>query len=125
MKANVQEAALLAVVMALVIFFCRVCPFLFFKGKKQNSIADNSSMTETFINFVEKTVPPLVMTVLTFNAISAPVFESIKHGSFRQAASVFIASAVTVIIHLWKKNPLFSIFGGTAAFMIIERLLNF
>jgi len=120
-KTDTGEAALLAVIMALVIFFCRACPFLFFRGKKQNN--GTSSRTESFIAFVEKIVPPLAMTVLTFNAISASVLESVKQGSPGQAGSVLIAAAFTVIVHIWRKNPLLSIFGGTAMYLVMERLI--
>ncbi|MCL2180192.1 MAG: AzlD domain-containing protein [Treponema sp.] len=120
------EAALLTIIMALVIFFCRVCPFLFFRGKKTDDRDTAASRrAEAFIDFIEKIVPPLAMTVLTFNAISSPVYESIKQGGLQHGGAVLAAAAATVIIHLWRKNPLFSIFGGTAVFMALERLINF
>jgi len=141
MQTGIGEAVFLTAIMALVILFCRVCPFLFFGGKKpdnviggKNSASDadkktgnaaNASRAEAFIVFIEKTVPPLAMTVLAFNTICAPVYESVKHGNFGQIGSTLIAAAVTVITYLWKRNALLSIFSGTAAYMVLERVINF
>ncbi|MDR0502215.1 MAG: AzlD domain-containing protein [Treponema sp.] len=124
MKTGIGEAVLLTAVMALVIFFCRVCPFLLFRGKSPGD-KNAGRRAEAFIDFIGKIVPPLAMTVLTFNAVSASVYESVKNGSPGQGGAAFIAAAVTVIVHLWRRNALFSIFGGTAAFMALERLINF
>jgi branched-subunit amino acid transport protein AzlD len=96
-----------------VILFCRAVPFLFFRGTGE---ADKRG--KAFLDFVEKTVPPAAMTVLTFNFIAAPVNENP-----REAVPVLVSAAMTALIHLWKRNPLLSIFGGTALYMILERII--
>jgi len=132
MKTGIGEAALLTAIMAAVIFFCRACPFLFFRGGKQGGATDAGGgadesggkagaagrRTAAFLGFVEKTVPPLAMTVLAFNALAVPI-----HENFRQGIPVLIAAAFTVIVHLWRRNPLISIFGGTAVYMALERVV--
>ena len=130
MKTGIGEAALLTAIMAAVIFFCRSCAFLFFRGSKPDNAdggTDESGgkagsaagrRTAAFLDFVEKTVPPLAMTVLTFNALAVPI-----HENFRQGIPVLIAAAFTVIVHLWRRNPLISIFGGTAVYMALERIV--
>jgi branched-subunit amino acid transport protein AzlD len=125
MKTGIGEATLLTAIMAAVIFFCRACPFLFFRGGKPGGGADegngkagSAGRTAAFLDFVEKTVPPLAMTVLTFNALAVPI-----HENFRQGIPVLIAAAFTVIVHLWRRNPLISIFGGTAVYMALERIV--
>jgi branched-subunit amino acid transport protein AzlD len=112
MKTGVTEALLLTLVMGAVIFFCRLFPFLFFRGK-----AGAGSET-ALLNFVAKTVPPVAMTVLAFNSMAGPV-----KGNLREAIPVLTAAALTAAVHLWKRNPLISIFGGTAAYMILERVI--
>ena len=119
MKIDSGEALLLTVIMAAVIFFCRAFPFLFFLGKKQGL------KTETFIGFIEKVVPPLAMTVLTLNAISSFIYENIKQDNFLQGGFALAAAAVTVILHLWRRSPLLSIFCGTAVYMALNRFFNF
>jgi len=116
MNTSTTDALLLTAVMAAVIFFCRVCAFLFFRQ-------DNASPSvKAFLGFVEKIVPPLAMTVLTFNALSVPLLDSFKQGVPMQGLPVLIAAAFTVLVHLWQRNPLLSIFGGTAVYMVLERV---
>jgi branched-subunit amino acid transport protein AzlD len=130
MKTGIGEAALLTAIMAAVILLCRACPFLFFRSRTgKNGTADDAGTTETgaarthpaFLNFIEKIVPPLAMTVLTVNALAAPVYEAITEGAPMRCIPAFIAAAVTVIVHLLRRNPLLSIFGGTAVFMALQR----
>jgi branched-subunit amino acid transport protein AzlD len=104
-----------------IIFFCRLFPFLFFREKAGPGEAEQKrrSRRQVFLNFVEKLVPPAAMTVLAFNALAG----SFKTG-LRDGLPALAASALTALIHLWKRNPLFSIFGGTAVYMILERLLG-
>jgi branched-subunit amino acid transport protein AzlD len=132
MTTSVSEALLLVVVMAAVIFFCRAFPFLFFRGKnsdtnKGSSIPEIAISPETelfqnrnsnFFAFVEKTIPPVAMTVLAFNALAGPV-----QTSSHELIPTFSAAAFTAIIHIWRRNPLISIFGGTALYMILIRVL--
>ena len=102
---SLSEALGIALAMGAVILFCRAFPFLFVIKSK------------AILTFVEKTVPPVAMTVLAFNALGASFRENIHDGIFALAASVF-----TALIHLWKRNPLISIFGGTALYMILIKL---
>ncbi|MDR2795669.1 MAG: AzlD domain-containing protein, partial [Spirochaetaceae bacterium] len=88
------ETTIYTFVMGAVIFFCRVFPFIFFRGGKTGAARENK-----FLLFVERTVPPLAMTVLCFNAVAAPVKESITN-----ALPVISASALTALLHIWKRN---------------------
>jgi branched-subunit amino acid transport protein AzlD len=120
MKTGNGEAMLLTLVMGAVIFLCRAIPFLFFQ-RKENSpgIAKNKSFRKAaFLSFVEKTVPPTAMTVLCFNALAASI-----HDNIREALPVLAAAAFTAFVHLWRRNPLISIFGGTAVYMVLERMI--
>jgi len=110
MITSVSEALFLSLVMAAVVFFCRVFPFLFFREKTGASAA--------FLDFVEKTVPPVAMTVLAFNALTGPAM--VNPG---EIIPKLAATAFTVIVHLWRRNPLISIFGGTAVFMVLQRII--
>jgi branched-subunit amino acid transport protein AzlD len=106
----------LVLAMGAVILFCRAFPFLFF-GRKRTEKHKASFRRELFMNFVETIVPPVAMTVLTFNALG---------GAFRQnlpgGVVTFAAASCTAVLHLWKRNTLISIFGGTALYMILTRV---
>jgi branched-subunit amino acid transport protein AzlD len=111
---KVSETLVFTVIMGGVIFFCRVFPFLFFRGKKETA-GEQGKLFSSFLGFVEKVAPPVAMTVLAFNALSAPLKDDI-----RQGIPVLIATAYTVLVHFWKRNPLLSIFGGTLLYMILR-----
>jgi branched-subunit amino acid transport protein AzlD len=105
--------------MGAVIFFCRAFPFLFFSGGVSGKKDGKTSVRESFINFVEKIVPPAAMTVLAFNSLGSAYKDNPRDGLLVLAASVF-----TALIHLWKRNSLASIIGGTALYMILMRVIQ-
>jgi branched-subunit amino acid transport protein AzlD len=109
---SVARALLMSFVMGAVIFFCRVFPFLFFRERK----GAGRKASETFLSLIGKTAPPVAMTVLTFNAISAAIKDDA-----RLSIPVLAASAFTALVHLWKRNSLISIIGGVAIYMILSR----
>ena len=125
---SVEEAIGIVLAMGAVILFCRAFPFLFFHSdlnsrKNQSSTAEKSgksSMMASFITFVEKVVPPAAMTVLAFNALGGAFRDSPGDGLLVCAASIF-----TALIHIWKRNSMVSIFGGTALYMILLNVLRF
>jgi len=110
MKTSVGEALILCFVMAVVIFFCRIFPFLFFRDKTGN-------IQSGFLAFVEKTAPPVAMTVLAFNSLTVPI-KSSPGGIIPTIA----AALITALIHIWKRNALLSICGGTALYMLLIRV---
>ena len=114
------ETIVYTFVIAAVIFFCRAFPFLFFNEKKSGEISfKRIERKKAFISFVEKIVPPAAMTALAFNSITMPFKENCREGLVVLAASIF-----TALVHLLRRNPLISIFGGTAAYIALERLLT-
>jgi branched-subunit amino acid transport protein AzlD len=113
MKTGINEALVISIAMAITIYFCRIFPFLFFRNKTGNSSTTDSA----FLAFIEKTVPPVAMTVLAFNSLAAPVKTSL-----RELVPVLAAAAFTAIIHFWRRNPLLSIFGGTVLHIVLLRI---
>ena len=122
-----KEAFFLVMAMGAVILFCRVFPFLFSFREKETAFQNEeakkktgASRKEALFAFVEKTVPPVAMTVLAFNILGSSFRDNPGDGLVVLAASVF-----TALVHLWKRNSLLSIFGGTALYMIVQRVINF
>jgi branched-subunit amino acid transport protein AzlD len=123
-----------------VILFTRVFPFLFFRSREEET---NEKATHTegqapkthsrraaFLNFVEKTAPPASMTVLACHAIAGGLFSPGSFTSFdafthalSRGIPLLAASVLTVLLHLWKRNTLLSIFGGTGLYMFLSRVL--
>ncbi len=113
---SVKEALGLSFAMGAVILFCRAFPFLFFgRGTAdEKSAAGVPSLKEKFLAFVEKIVPPAAMTVLAVNALGG-AFLSDPHSALAGLA----AAVYTAVMHIWKRNALLSIFGGTALYMLL------
>jgi branched-subunit amino acid transport protein AzlD len=116
MPATLSQALGLTFAMGGAIFFCRFFPFLLFRDRKGPSAGEEppAGRTRAFLAFVQGAAPAVAMTVLTFNAAAAPIREN--PGA---AIPVLTASVCTALLHLWKGNPLISIFGGTLLYMVL------
>ena len=128
MKLSVNEALIMSITCGAVILFCRAFPYIFFKT------APRSNTAGAFLDFVERIAPPAAMTVLAFNALG-PSLKTLVVSLINIIMSVpllnetgpslaaLLAAVLTALVHLWKRNPLLSIFGGTAFYMIMQRLI--
>jgi branched-subunit amino acid transport protein AzlD len=116
---STTEALGMVLAMGAVVVFCRALPFLFF-SRNANSVDNGVRESErkkgagAFLDFVEKVVPPVAMTVLAFNALGGAFRDGSSNGLLSLAAAAF-----TAVLHLWKGNYLISILGGTILYMII------
>jgi branched-subunit amino acid transport protein AzlD len=90
-------------IIAAVTFFTRVFPFLFFSRRKPPKILD----------FIQQYIPPMVMVIFVIYSIKDTSWTSAPFGLPEIISLLFVT-----IIHLWKNNPLISIFGGTILYMI-------
>lgn len=97
-----------------IIFMERGFPFLLFSRNNPPK----------FLSFVEKYIPPMIMAALTLYCLKDMSFTG-ETGTFFAAGFLphIIGLAVTIILHLWKRNSLLSIFSGTAVYMILIRVL--
>jgi branched-subunit amino acid transport protein AzlD len=117
---SVTEALGMVFAMGTVIFLCRAFPFMFFsrnRGASTSDSDDGKGGVKRIIDFAEKIIPPVAMTVLSFNILGASFIADLRDGLF-----VLGASLVTAVLHLWKRNFMISILGGTAIYMILCRL---
>ena len=103
------HAALIIAAAAICTVFTRALPFLFFGGNKG---------IPGPIRYLGKILPPAIMAVL--------VVYCLKNISLLQApfgAPELLACALTVILHVWKRNNLLSIAGGTIFYMILIQVV--
>ncbi len=99
------EVILAVPLMALIILATRAFPFILFSHRNPPRL----------LRFIEQFIPSMVMAVL--------VIYSLKHISWRvwpSGLSEILALTLVTILHLWKKNAMLSIFGGTAFFMLLR-----
>ena len=103
------------VYIAVVILVCAVCtfserlfPFLIFGKHKVPRV----------VRYLGKVLPMAIMMALVVYCLRGTTFTCVS-----AFAPQLIASAVTVALHLWKRNTLLSIAGGTACYMLLIRLI--
>lgn len=94
---------------ALVTILLRFLPFLVFPdGKRRPKI----------ITYLGTVLPYSVMAMLVVYCLKSVSLLSWPHG-----LPEAIAILAVVVLHLWKKNSLLSIFGGTALYMILVQFV--
>ena len=101
-------SALVAVpLMGLVILATRAFPFILFSRRDPPEA----------LRFVERFIPPMVMAVLVVYCLKDIAWTAWPSG-LREVAAL----GAVVGLHLWKKNAMLSIFGGTAFYMLLVSL---
>ena len=103
------HSALMVTVVALVTIALRFAPFLIFRGSKQ---------TPAFVAYLGRVLPYAIMGMLVVYCLRNISFASAPHG-----APELIACAVVAALHLWKRNTLISIAGGTVCYMLLIQLV--
>ena len=124
---NIQTALIHTVVFGGIIFLCRALPFILFREKTglENNDEKKKQKLKPFFEFVESAVPAVAMTVLAFNALASPIKEvlSVQPRNITEIVLLGIAALFTTLVHIWKRNPLFSILGGTALYMLLTAVI--
>lgn len=104
-----NNSILLILVAALITFALRAVPFLIFSGDRK--------MPEAVKN-VADLLPAAIIAVLVIYCIKGDLAAP-GIGTINSVISIFIVIA----LHLWKRNILLSIFGGTVVYMTLLHLL--
>lgn len=94
---------------ALSTMFTRFAPFVLFSEKRK---------TPPYIEYLGEALPGAIFAMLVVYCLRNVSFFSGSHG-----LPELLAVGCTVLIHLWKRNTLLSIALGTAAYMILIRLM--
>lgn len=105
---NKTTAAIVLVLCACIVFFERCLPWLLF-GKREMPV---------LMKKLSDLLPPALMAILVVYGLKNVTVVDMHTGVAMCAASVF-----TVIVHLWKKNQILSVFLGTAMYMILLNVL--
>ena len=103
------HSALIVAVVALVTIALRFLPFVIFSGNKT---------TPPFVAYLGRVLPYAIMGMLVVYCLRNVQLFSAPYG-----APEFIACAAVVLLHLWKRNTLISIVGGTACYMLLVQLV--
>ena len=100
---NNTHAALMVLVIGLVTVGIRFLPFLIFGGKRK---------TPELITYLGTVLPYAIMGMLVVYCLRNTSFSGSSHG-----IPEIVSCILVVALHLWKRNTLISIIGGTVCYM--------
>lgn len=103
-----SRVLIIILIIALVTAFIRFLPFLIFGRKK----------TPAFIEYLSNVLPSAVMGMLAVYCL-----KDIRFDEYVNYVPYICGTIVTVVVHIWKKNPIYSILSGTILFMILIRVI--
>jgi len=126
MLTTTQAIASIAV-MAVVTFLTRFLPFLLF---------DRGDSPPKLVLYLGRVLPPAVIAMLIVYCLRSPAvavdpgLTAALSGWWASIVSFFVGWApqlisglVVVVLHVWKKNNLLSIFSGTILYMILIQVV--
>ena len=105
---NLHSVFIVAVV-AMVTIALRFLPFFIFGGKRK---------TPEIILYLGKVLPYAIMGMLVIYCM-----RSVTTAGMEAGIAQLIGCAVVVALHLWKRNTLISIIGGTVAYMVLVQVV--
>lgn len=109
MMPTTTQAILTIAVVAIVTLFCRALPFLLFR--------DNRPIPGLVV-YLGKVLPFSIIAILVIYCLKDIAFFSAPYG-----IPEIIAVSAVMILHLWKRNNLISIGGGTVLYMIMVQFI--
>lgn len=96
-------------VTASVTILLRAFPFLLFSSSRK---------CPPLIDYIGKVLAPAAIAMLVvYCLVSVYREQSFSDGGYGIAE--FLGCATVILLHLWKKNPLLSIIGGTVIYMLM------
>jgi len=101
--------ALIVVVAGLVIMATRFIPFLIFGGKQE---------TPKLVTYLGKVLPFAIMGMLVVYCM-----KDVKFLAYPYGIPELIGCAAVALLHIWKRNVLLSIGGGTVLYMLLVQLV--
>ena len=97
----------LILVMAGITALLRFLPFLVFRKH-----------TPPYIAYLGRVLPPALIGMLVIYCFKDVSFAAAPHG-----LPELIAAACVVVLHVWKRNSLISILGGTGIYMLLVQFV--
>ena len=106
---NNVYGGLLIFVISLVTIALRFAPFLIFDGKRD---------TPPFVEYLGRVLPFAMMGMLVIYCLKGISFTAAPHG-----IPELMSCAVVIGLHLWKRNTMISIGGGTVCYMVLVQMV--
>lgn len=96
-------------VAALVTMALRFLPFVIFRGDRE---------TPAYITYLGKVLPFAIMGMLVVFCLKGVSFAEAPYG-----IPEFLACVAVAALHVWKRNTLLSIAGGTVLYMVLVQMV--
>lgn len=109
MNSDFLTPLIIILVVAGCTFFTRFLPFILFGGGKE---------VPTLVKTLGELLPPAVIAILVVYCLKGVSFMVPPHG-FPE----FIAVGIVALLHIWKRNNLLSIGGGTVVYMVMIQMI--
>lgn len=103
------HSILIVAVVAIVTIALRFLPFFIFGGKRK---------TPEIILYLGKVLPYAIMGMLVIYCL-----RSVTTAGREAAIAQLVGCGVVAALHLWKRNTLISIIGGTIAYMVLVQMV--
>ena len=104
---NTVYAFLVVAVIAIVTAFLRFLPFLVFNGKRS---------VPKVIHYLGNVLPYAIMGMLVVYCL-----KEVSFGTYATWLLELISVVAVALLHVWKRNTLLSIIGGTICYMLMIR----
>ncbi len=104
-----MHGILIVAVISLVTIGLRFLPFFIFNGKRS---------TPEFVTYLGRILPYAIMGMLVVYCLKGISVTAAPYG-----LPECIACVAVVLLHLWKRNTLISIVGGTVCYMLLVQVV--
>ncbi|MBQ4605567.1 MAG: AzlD domain-containing protein [Clostridia bacterium] len=103
------HAVLLVAVTSAVTILLRFLPFAIFSGNRK---------TPAYVTYLGKVLPYAIMGMLVVFCLKGVSLTAAPYGIPEAIACVLV-----VLLHVWKRNTLVSILGGTVCYMVLVQMV--
>ena len=103
------HAVLLVAVTSAVTILLRFLPFAIFSGNRK---------TPAYVTYLGKVLPYAIMGMLVVFCLKGVSLTAAPYG-----IPEAIACALVILLHVWKRNTLISILGGTVCYMVLVQMV--
>lgn len=102
---SLSHSVLMVAIISVVTILLRALPFLIFGNNKK---------TPEFITYLGKVLPYAIMGMLVVYCLKGISIISAPYG-----IPEIVAVVIVIGLHVWKRNTLISIIGGTVSYMLL------
>lgn len=106
---DLKRSAIIVVIIAVVTVLLRFLPFIVFSGKRK---------TPEIVTYLGKVLPCAIMGMLVVFCL-----KGVSPTVYPYGLPELISCVLVVVLHVWKRNTLLSIVGGTACYMVLLQLV--